>query len=82
MGFGGRELAKRAQAMPHFFNALAGIFPNGIIPVAGGVLIRNPDDGHLCGAVGVSGDTSENDEACAVAGIQSVALVPDTGSAA
>jgi len=78
MGFGGRELARRAQAAPAFFMALASIFPQGIIPVAGGVLIRNPA-GELLGAMGVSGDTSDNDEICAVAGIQAAGLVADTG---
>ncbi len=80
MGFGGRELARRAQAVPTFFTALASIFPQGIIPVAGGVLIRNAA-GELLGAMGVSGDTSDNDEVCAVAGIQAAGLVADTGGA-
>jgi uncharacterized protein GlcG (DUF336 family) len=78
MGFGGRELARRAQVMPQFFAALSAIFPNGIVPVAGGVLIRNGDR-IICGAVGVSGDTSDNDEICAVKGIESADFVPDTG---
>ncbi len=46
--------------------------------MAGGVLIRN-QAGDILGAVGISGDTSENDEACAVHGIQCAGLVPDTG---
>jgi uncharacterized protein GlcG (DUF336 family) len=79
MGFGGRELAKRAQAVPSFFTALTAIFPNGIVPVPGGVLIRG-NDGALLGAVGVSGDTSDNDEICAVAGIVAIGLVADTGA--
>lgn len=79
MGFGGRELARRAQAMPHFFAAINGVFPRGIIPVPGGVLIRD-DSGALLGAVGVSGDTSDNDEICALAGIAAAGLVADTGA--
>jgi uncharacterized protein GlcG (DUF336 family) len=79
MGFGGRELAKRALAVPHFLNAVGQIFPKGIIPVPGGVLIRS-DDGTLLGAVGVSGDTSDNDEICALAGIAAVGLAADTGA--
>ena len=79
MGFGGRELAKRAQAVPDFFAALGAVFPKGIVPVAGGVLIRDAD-GVLLGAIGVSGDTSDNDEICAVAGIEAVCLVADTGA--
>ncbi|MGE4429551.1 MAG: heme-binding protein [Sphingobium sp.] len=79
MGFGGRELARRAQAMPHFFSAINGVFPKGIIPVPGGVLIRD-GGGALLGAVGVSGDTSDNDEICALAGIAAAGLVADTGA--
>jgi uncharacterized protein GlcG (DUF336 family) len=78
-GFGGRELAKRAQAVPHFFAALSGIFPKGIVPVAGGVLIRD-DGGTLHGAIGVSGDTSDNDEICALAGIAAAGLTAETGA--
>ncbi len=79
MGFGGRELAKRAGAMPGFFTALASAFPNGMVPVPGGVLIRDAA-GALLGAVGISGDTSDNDEICAVAGIAAAGLVADTGA--
>jgi uncharacterized protein GlcG (DUF336 family) len=79
MGFGGREIAKRAAAVPSFFAALNGIFPKGILPVPGGVLIRD-GDGALIGAVGVTGDTSDNDELCALAGIAAAGLVADTGA--
>ena len=72
MGFGGRELARRAQQVPHFYQAMASILPLGLIAVPGSVIIRNTA-GRLLGAVGVSGDTSENDEVCAVAGISGVA---------
>jgi uncharacterized protein GlcG (DUF336 family) len=79
MGFGGRELARRAQAAPQFFAALTQVFHRGIVPVPGGVLIRGAQ-GELLGAVGVSGDTSDNDEICAVAGIRAVELTADTGA--
>jgi uncharacterized protein GlcG (DUF336 family) len=79
MGFGGREIAKRAAAVPAFMAALNDIFPKGILPVPGGVLIRDAS-GVLIGAVGVSGDTSDNDELCALAGIAAAALVADTGA--
>ncbi len=79
MGFGGREIAKRAAAVPNFIAALNGIFPKGILPVPGGVLIRDAN-GALLGAVGVTGDTSDNDEVCAVAGIAAAGLVADTGA--
>jgi uncharacterized protein GlcG (DUF336 family) len=79
MGFGGREIARRAQSAPAFFDALSSIFPQGIVPVPGGVLIRD-EAGLLLGAIGISGDTSDNDEICAVAGIEATGLVADTGS--
>jgi uncharacterized protein GlcG (DUF336 family) len=79
MGFGGRELAKRAAAMPLFFNGLQAAFPNGMLPVPGGVLVRDAEGG-LLGAVGVTGDTSDNDELCALAGIAAAGLQADTGA--
>ncbi len=79
MGFGGREIARRAAAVPNFIAALNTIFPKGILPVPGGVLIRD-GAGVLLGAVGISGDTSDNDEICAVAGIAAAGLVADTGA--
>lgn len=79
MGFGGREIAKRAAAVPNFIAALNTIFPKGILPVPGGVLVRDAQ-GALIGAVGVSGDTSDNDEICAIAGIVAAGLVADTGA--
>ena len=78
MGFGGRELERRAQKAPAFFNALTELADGRMVPVAGGVLIRNAG-GEIIGSVGISGDTSVNDELCAVAGIKAAGLVPDTG---
>jgi uncharacterized protein GlcG (DUF336 family) len=79
MGFGGRELARRAAAMPLFFNGLQAVFPSGMLPVPGGVLVRDAEGG-LLGAVGVTGDTSDNDELCALAGIAAAGLQADTGA--
>jgi uncharacterized protein GlcG (DUF336 family) len=78
MGFGGRELARRAQAVPHFFNALNAASDGRMVAVAGGVLIR-ATDGTLLGAMGISGDTSDNDELCIVHACKAVGLVPETG---
>lgn len=77
MGFGGRELAARAAKMPAFFNALANLADGRMVPVPGGVLVRSPE-GKLLGAVGVSGDTSDNDEICALAAIKSSGLAAQT----
>jgi uncharacterized protein GlcG (DUF336 family) len=81
MGFGGREIAKRALAAPAFYDALGSVLPQGMLPVPGGVLIRDAA-GTLLGATGVTGDTSDNDEACAIAGILAAGLAADTGAPA
>jgi uncharacterized protein GlcG (DUF336 family) len=80
MGFGGREFARRVQTGPLFLNALMAASGGRIVPAPGGVLIRS--GGDIIGAVGISGDTSDNDEACAVAGIKAAGLTPDTGDPA
>jgi len=80
MGFGGRELARRASTMPPaFFNALIELSNGHMVPVAGGVLIRG-EGGDVLGAVGITGDTSDNDELCALAGIAELGLRADTGA--
>ena len=78
MGFGGRELARRAAAAPLFMQALYAASGGRMVPAAGGVLVRDAG-GAILGAVGISGDSSDNDETCAVAGIRAAGLVPDTG---
>lgn len=78
MGFGTRELAARAERLPVFVSALAAVSEGRMVPVPGGVLVRDAD-GRLLGAVGISGDTSDHDEECAVAGIEAAGLRPQTG---
>lgn len=78
MGFGGREFARRATAQPAFITALIGASGGRVVPAAGGVLIRSAA-GDILGAVGISGDNSENDEVCAIYGIESAGLVADPG---
>ena len=81
MGFGSRALAARiAQggAPLAFFDALNAMSGGRVVPAPGGVLIRGAQ-GEIDGAVGISGDTSEKDEACAVAGIESAGYRADTG---
>ncbi len=73
MGWPAHEHVARAGRMPEFFAALGTLSGGRMLPVAGGVPIRRPP-GSVIGAVGVSGDTSENDEACAVAGIEAAGL--------
>jgi uncharacterized protein GlcG (DUF336 family) len=74
---GSRRLGEMAKDIPHFFAGAAGL-TGGLVPVAGGVLVKDAS-GTVLGAVGVSGDSSDNDEAAAVAGIHAAALVADTG---
>ena len=81
MGFGGREFARRAATAPAFISAITAASEGRIIPAPGGVLIR-AGDGSIIGSVGISGDASEQDEACAVYGIKAAALVADTGDPA
>jgi uncharacterized protein GlcG (DUF336 family) len=73
LGMGSRALMARAEQQPYFIAAATSAIGGALIPVPGGVLIRDAD--LLLGAVGVSGDTSDNDEAAAVAGIRAVGLV-------
>ena len=81
MGFGGREFARRAAGGGAvFLQALMAASGGKIVPAPGGVLIRD-NAGDVIGAVGISGDTSDKDEACAVAGIAAAGLAVDTGDA-
>jgi uncharacterized protein GlcG (DUF336 family) len=73
LGVSSRTIGDMAIERPTFINAAAGLNPAGIVPAAGGVLVRNAV-GELIGAVGVTGDTSDNDEAAALAGIKATGL--------
>lgn len=77
MGLGSRALYNRAQEQPYFIQAMNTIADGSLVPVPGGVLIRK--DGEIIGAVGITGDTSDNDEACAVAAIEALGLQADGG---
>ncbi len=79
MGFGSREYLARAQANPTFIAAIAAASGGRVVPVPGGVLIRS-SDGALLGAVGISGDVSDQDEACCIAGIEAAGLKAQTGA--
>jgi uncharacterized protein GlcG (DUF336 family) len=77
-GTGSRALAKRAAVNPHFIAAVTHAVGGSLIPVPGGVLIRSADRA-IIGAVGISGDNSDNDEAAAIAGIAAAGLIADPG---
>lgn len=78
MGMASRQLGKMGEDRPMFMQALIDASGGRLVPVPGGVLARDAD-GNVVGGVGVSGDTSDNDSACAVAGIKAVGLVADDG---
>ena len=77
VGMGSRGLMGRAEQQPFFIQSLNALCHGALVPVPGGVLAR--ESGAVVGAVGVTGDTSDNDEACAVAGIEAAGLTADAG---
>ncbi|MHA6621121.1 GlcG/HbpS family heme-binding protein [Pseudonocardia sp. DLS-67] len=79
MGMNNRTLAARAEAAPDLYTTLVALSGGKLVSVPGGVFVRD-GDGQLLGAVGISGDTSLNDEAAALAGIAAAGLVAETGA--
>lgn len=75
LGQSSRKLAEMAEGRPHFIPMLAGMTSGGVVPVAGGVIACDAQ-GTVLGAIGVTGDTPDNDEACAIAGIEGAGLKP------
>ena len=78
MGFGSRELFERSSKAPMFITAAIAVSGGRMVPAPSGVLIRD-GDGEVIGAVGISGDTSDNDEMCALAGIEAAGLKAQIG---
>lgn len=77
VGKGSRWLNAQAEGRPHFLEGLSNVSGGKIVPVPGGVLIKE-EDGTLLGAVGITGDTSDNDEIAALAGIAAIGKVAVT----
>ncbi|WP_306145815.1 heme-binding protein [Roseibium sp. MMSF_3412] len=77
MGLGSRALFERAQSQPYFIQAMNSIAEGSLVPVPGGVLIKA--DGQVLGAVGITGDSSDNDETCAIAAIEAAGFTADGG---
>lgn len=73
LGVSSRQIAAMAEERPAFLGALASLANGGIVPAAGGLIIIDADDRPI-GAVGVTGDTSDNDELCAIAGLGAAGL--------
>ncbi|MEE9551217.1 MAG: heme-binding protein [Candidatus Binatia bacterium] len=76
MGVSSRTLRDRLADRPTFLNALATVSGGRLVPVPGGVIIRNRS-GEILGAVGISGDASDKDEFCAISGVEAAGFQPD-----
>jgi uncharacterized protein GlcG (DUF336 family) len=81
LGKGSRLIAADAQQRPAFIGSVNNLADGNLVPAPGGVLIRD-ERGEVIGAVGITGDTSDIDEQCAVSAVESVGLRPDAGIAA
>lgn len=81
LGKGSRLIAADAQQRPAFIGAVNNLAGGQLVPAPGGVLIRN-ERGEVIGAVGITGDTSDIDEQCAISAVESVGFTPDAGIAA
>jgi uncharacterized protein GlcG (DUF336 family) len=79
MGVGSRSLAARAASDPAFVNALVSLADGNLVPVPGGVLVRDENE-QVIGVVGVSGHLPDDDEACAIHGITACGLRADPGA--
>jgi len=80
MGWGSRTMMERAAQNPNFLTAIAAASGGRLVPNPGGVLIRDAGNA-IIGALGISGDTADNDEIIAVAGIEAAGLKADPGGA-
>lgn len=78
-GVGNRVLHGRSETTPVFINSLIEMSGGRVAPMPGGALIKNAD-GRIIGAIGVTGDTADNDEICTIAGVEGVGLVCDIGA--
>ncbi len=78
IGAGSRTVEKFAKDRPHFVEGLVAASSGRVIAVAGGVLVKNAK-GEVLGAVGITGDTSDNDETAAIAGVEAAGFVADGG---
>lgn len=76
LGMGGQAQMARAETQAYFMLAANGAFDGAVVPVPGGVLVKGAE-GAVIGAVGVTGDASDNDEICAVAGVEAAGLSPE-----
>ena len=78
MGMGSRALFNRAEHQAYFINAINALTNGELVPVPGGVLIRDKNN-NIIGSLGISGDTSDNDVIAAISGIEAAGFKPDVG---
>lgn len=78
IGVSSRKLGDMGEERPMFMNALINLSNQRLLPVPGGVLIRDQQN-NLLGSVGITGDLSDQDEHCAIVGIQAAGLIADAG---
>lgn len=80
MGLASREIAARAAKVPAFYQSLQAVSQGRLVPAPGGVLLYDKT-GALLGAVGISGDNGDNDEICALAGVEAAGLSANQSAA-
>ena len=73
LGMPGSAQMARADQQAYFMAAVNGVFGGQVVPVPGGILIK--DGETVVGAIGVTGDTSENDAEAGLAGLAAAGLV-------
>jgi len=78
MGWGSRTMMERAAQNPNFLTSIVGASGGRLVPNPGGILIRDANN-QIVGAVGISGDTGDNDEIIGIAGIEAAGLKADPG---
>lgn len=76
LGMSGTAQMQRAESQAYFMAAVNGVFGGQVIPVPGGVLVKDKNN-EIIGAVGVTGDTSDNDALAAVTAIEDCGLIAE-----
>ncbi len=76
LGMPGSAQMARAEAQAYFMAAANGAFGGALVPVPGGILLKD-SKGRTLGALGVTGDTSDNDAVAGKAGVEAAGLVPE-----
>ncbi|MEP2642012.1 heme-binding protein [Roseobacter sp.] len=77
LGMPGSAQMARAESQPYFMGCVNGAYGGNVIPVPGGILLKDKK-GVVIGAVGVTGDTSDNDVVAGLAGIEAAGLIAES----